>query len=41
MFTRIPRHGSHLRAVTRQAAAHLRRFTAALTAITCALTTLT
>ena len=37
MFTRIPRRGSHLRAATRQAAAHLRRFTSALTAITCAL----
>ena len=35
MFTRIPRRGSHLRTGTRHAA-HLRRFVAALAAITCA-----
>lgn len=37
MFIRIPRRESHLRAATRPAAAHLRRFVAALAAITCAL----
>jgi len=37
MFTRIPRRRSHLCAAARQAAAHLRRFAAALAAITCAL----
>jgi hypothetical protein len=37
MFIRIPSRGSHLRAAARQAAVHLRRFGAALAAITCAL----
>src|SRR5215831_14665403 len=37
MFMRIPRRESHLRAASRQAGAHLRRFGTALAAITCAL----
>jgi hypothetical protein len=37
MFTRIPRMGSHLRAVARQAAARPRGLAAALAAVTCAL----
>jgi len=37
MFTRIPRTGSYLRALARQAAARPRRLATALAAVTCAL----